>query len=358
LTHLPSFKSVLKANLPIRVQNDAYLLFGAIRSLGLPGGIMGMLRRYDLRSTIVISGAPRSGTTWAAEVLNTIPGSTLLYEPLYLRSNPLLKEIGFRWQTHFNPTDRRPAARAYLKKALEGKVLNRWTLSRARLDSVLSTTTWIVKFVRANMLLGWMVRQFPIAPPLVIIRHPCAVVASQLRMGAWGHVSAPAECPEFFDMYPQFIPIRDGVKHLDEILAVQWCMEYFVILKEPAPHPWLLVAYEDLVSDSEGCFSSLFGHFKKNMPPAGYAFIHKDSSTTVRDGFSSHDGRLTSWKKYLEKEQIKRILKVTEAFGIDMYTDEIGPDANARSTLAQIRNLNGENIGTTAEKLIGTSAQD
>ena len=323
---LSTAKKALHKYLPVGVKRYGYMYLEAIRSLGPSRALRAMIRRYELQSTIVISGCPRSGTTWVAEVLRTIPGSTLLYEPLYLRSNPILKEIGFRWQTHFDPEDRLPEAKAYMKNVLEGKVLNPWTLSRANVDTVLNTTTWIVKFVRANMLLGWMVRHFPIMPPLVIIRHPCAVVSSQLRMGSWAHVTAPAECPEFFARFPQFSHIRDRVHHLDEILAVQWCMEYFVVLNEPEPCPWLLVAYEDLVKNPESRFSAIFAHFNQNISPEGYHLIHKDSSTTVKDEFWAVNNRLSAWKKHLKSEQVARILRVLREFDLDVYDDDMEPD--------------------------------
>jgi len=319
-------KNALHKHLPVRIKRYVYRYLEAIRCLGTSRALRAMNRKYSLQSTIVVSGCPRSGTTWVAEVLNTIPGSTMLYEPLYLRAHPILREIGFRWQTHLNPEDRAPEAKGYMKNVLEGKVLNPWTLSRANVDTILNTTTWIVKFVRANMLLGWLVRQFPIMPPLVIIRHPCAVIASQLRKGSWSHVTAPAECPEFFAMFPQFSHIRDRVRHLDEILAVQWCMEYFTILNKPAPHPWLLVSYENLVQDPEKGFSSIFSHFNQSLPSEGNRIIHKDSSTTVKNKNFDPGSRLSGWKNYLNKDQVARIFRVINEFGIDLYTDAIEPD--------------------------------
>ena len=221
----------------------------ALKSLGPWPAIRALFRRYDLKSTIVISGCPRSGTTWVAEVLSSLPAASILYEPLYLRAEPILQELGLRWRTYIAPEEDRPEIESYMRDVLSGRVLNPWTLSRADKNKVAGTQIWVVKFVRANLLLEWLVPQFPIMPPLVIIRHPCAVVSSQLRMGSWNHVAAPVECPEFFSRYPQFAPVRDRLKYLDEFLALAWCLDYYTIIKIPLPSPWLLVPYEELVKE-------------------------------------------------------------------------------------------------------------
>src|SRR5262249_51250275 len=129
---------------------------------------------YDIRQTIVITGSPRSGTTWLAELLGTIPRSAMLWEPLFPDADPELRRIGFAERTYIPPHCEQPAMEAYLRRALTGRALNRWTLQRTNLLDVYRVRRWIVKFVRANMLLPWLVRRFPVHRPLLLIRHPCA----------------------------------------------------------------------------------------------------------------------------------------------------------------------------------------
>ncbi|MFZ7127488.1 MAG: sulfotransferase [Desulfobacterales bacterium] len=319
-------KNLFKRTLPLRARTRLILCRDAIRTLGPLKGALALTRPAGTGSAIIVSGCPRSGTTWIAEVLNTIPDSNILYEPLYLRSNPILSEIGFRWRTYIRPDEDSPDIRYYFEQILTGKTLNPGTLSRADRNTVPGTRTWIVKFVRANMLMSWLVRQFEVPRPLVVIRHPCAVVSSQLRMGSWDHVTAPVECPEFFAEYPEFEKIRRKLRHLDEMLAFSWCLEYFLILKEQKPYPWLLLAYEDLLLNPEKRFSDIFRNFRHEISPEGFRLIGKDSSTTVDDGHSRHGARLTSWKRYLTAEQAERILNVTKAFGIDVYSTAAEPD--------------------------------
>jgi hypothetical protein len=216
------FEAAFKRYVDIDIRRRLRMYVHALKSLGPWPAIRTLFKKYDLKSTIVVSGCPRSGTKWVAEVLDSLPGASILYEPLYLRSEPIFKELGLRWRTYIEPDDDLPEVESYMRDILSVRVLNPWTLSRADKSNVASTHIWIVKFVRANLLLEWLVRKFPIKPPLVIIRHPCAVVSSQLRMESWSHVVEPVECPKFFSRYQKFVSVRESLQHLDEFLALAW----------------------------------------------------------------------------------------------------------------------------------------
>ena len=293
-------------------------------ALGMWNALKMLTNRYDITSTIVVAGSPRSGTTWVAEVLNTIPDSSILYEPLYLRSDPSLKEIGFKWRTFISSDSDLPGAREFIRDVLAAKILNGWTLSLVDKGHITSTKVWIVKFVRANMLLGWMVRRFPIKPPLAIVRHPCAVVASQLRMGEKHWKNPSIDYPEFFENYSQFKPVKDKVKSVEEKLALIWCIENFSVFTEPKPYPWFLVTYEELVKDSVKKFTEIFEHFGHAISSEAIKKIKKDSSTTVKDELSWH--RLKSWQKYLNRDQAAAILDIVSQFGLDFYSENFEPD--------------------------------
>ena len=175
---------VVKQIVPLRLRQSLGALYASRIEPTL-----GRLRPlpYDIRQTIVIAGSPRSGTTWLAELLNTIPRSAILWEPLFLDADPQLPKIGFGWRTYVPPDRDRPEMEAYLRRVLTGRVLNPWTLQRTSLRDVYRVKRWIVKFVRANMLLPWLTLRFPTRRPLLLVRHPCAVVASQIRNGAWAN---------------------------------------------------------------------------------------------------------------------------------------------------------------------------
>jgi LPS sulfotransferase NodH len=74
----------------------------------------------DLRDTIVVTGSPRSGTTWLLELLRALPGYKALNEPLMYEE--ARHELGFSWRTYLNPKEEADEQRAYLETILTGQL--------------------------------------------------------------------------------------------------------------------------------------------------------------------------------------------------------------------------------------------
>lgn len=71
-----------------------------------------------------------------------------------------------------------------MRQLLSGQILN-YNTSVTTVKEIMRCKYHIIKFTRANRLLRWMAEKFPIKPPILIIRHPCAVVSSQILHGGW-----------------------------------------------------------------------------------------------------------------------------------------------------------------------------
>ncbi len=284
-------------------------------------------KNYNIKNTIVITASPRGGSTWLAEILNTLPGYSILWEPLALNEVPEARKIGFHWRTYVPPGTNWREAEGFLRKILTGQFLTRQTTQTCKLSELISAKAWIVKFCRANMFLKWMTERFSTRTPILLIRHPCAVVASQMRHGRWITVSSPRIDPRFIEDYPEFEPILSKLKTWEEALSGIWCLEYFATLSIPKPHPWLLVTYEKLVRDGEAEIDKIFKTLGFETPKAAKEHLRIPSFTTKEGSpILSRGDQLSGWKKYLNKKQIKRILDVVYAFGLDFYTDELEPD--------------------------------
>ena len=146
-------------------------------------------RKGAMEDTIVVSGSPRSGTTWLAEIFRELPSYKLINEPLRLSTNPRAREAGFKWRTHVAPGEKRPELQSHLEDVLRGRVElgPAWHLRESnllgKLQEYLVRRKLVVKFCRAGRMLHWMADRVPSRGIVVIIRHPCAVIASMLNMG-------------------------------------------------------------------------------------------------------------------------------------------------------------------------------
>lgn len=292
---------------------------------------------YNLADTLIISGAPRAGTTWLAELVSTIPGSTILFEPLHLNRVAEARKAGFKWETIVPRGTSWPEGEKFLKKVLLGKVRNYWTMSHVSLAQARNTRLWIVKFVRANMMLDWIAHTFPVRPPALIIRHPCATIASYLQKG-WPRPVRPPVDHEFFRVYPQLRKVCNGLDAVEEFIAVSWCMEYYITLVVPSPLPFHLVCYERLVRAGLDELGKLFQAWVLPFPEEARAQLSRPSLTTATfSQVSKGWDPLAGWQRFFSQEQSNRILAVVKAFGLDFYTREPEPDYNRLYSSSPVR---------------------
>ncbi len=273
--------------------------------------------RCDARESRLIAGTPRSGTTWLAELLGTLPGALPIFEPLHLDRVPAARTAGFSWRTFVDPDEPAPACEAFLSLVLQGRVLNAWTLRNATLAAAARCRFVLAKFVRANRLLPWLVRRIPMRPPILLIRHPCAVVASQIREGSWSHPAPPELPPPLADV-SEIRRIVDRLETREQILAAQWAIDYRIPCFSPERHRWELVVYEQLAQNPRGELQRILSLWSDVLPQSASVLASKPSSTTHASGISG----LYGWTRRLSRGQIGRILDVVRAFDLHMYNDD------------------------------------
>jgi hypothetical protein len=284
-------------------------------------------RGYDIGNTIVMAGSPRSGTTWLSEILHTIPQSCIIHEPLRPWAVPEVDALGLGWKAYIAPGVDWPELEEFMRGVLTGQILNRHTTSRASLPEILRSERWIVKSVRANRLLRWMTEKFPIRTPILLIRHPCAVVSSQMRHPSWHPRTALSVDSRFLADYPGVSDIAADITTWEEVLAANWCMDYFAPLSTPKPHPWIFVIYERLVRQGEEEIQRIFNALELEIPKSALKGLKVPSKSVREDSFILiGEDPLAAWTKRLSKEQVKRILHLVSAFGLDFYGEGLEPD--------------------------------
>jgi Sulfotransferase family len=297
------------------------------RSLGPALVRLTAARDYDLAETLVVAGSPRSGTTWLAEVLGTLPRSAILFEPEHMLQVPDARKAGLDWHVLKLPGDAWPEGDTYFDRVLRGRVVTPWTVSHLPLSRAIAPRRWIVKFVDANLMLGWLATRFPLRPPVLVLRHPCAVVGSQLRRG-WQLEHAP-RLAAFFDRYPQFKEYVAALKDPIEWSTAHWCIHTYVPLILPQPRPFIVTTYEQATREPEQEFSRLFEKWHLPMPADLVNRTRRPSGTTdLGSGLLKPKDADAGWRKTLTPTQVRQVLAVVRAFGLDFYTDDPQPDAS------------------------------
>ncbi len=270
--------------------------------------------RFDPADNFVFTSSPRSGSTLLGAVLNAIPSSCSLFEPLHLTNVPEAESAGFTWRTYRPQSEHWPEGEQFFQRVFSGGLLNDWTSREMALGDVFGAKRQIVKFVRANRLLPWMCSRFSFAGSLLLVRHPCAVVASQLNYG-WETVS-DVEAPAYLRTSARGMEVLERLSTVEERLAAIWAFDQMPPLAA-ASRPWKIVTYEELLLRPEQTVTSIADHW--DVPIAmqkALSALEKPSSVVSASGVKG----IAGWKKQLSGDQIDRILTTIADLGLAFYS--------------------------------------
>lgn len=203
------------------------------------------------RSPILVTGVPRSGTTWLARLLATARGTVLAgREPM----NPRGSQYGLArtltgWTQLRQPN---PRQLRVLRSAYRG--LNPWVYSRYGRRQLLGPLPWSRMIVKDPfaMLSVASVQRVTGATVILVYRHPGAVLSSYRRMG-WqpdvGEVRSIVHLAGSEGLDVSDIPQSPDAPNEVEAMAYFWAALHVLALAEaPIPTPMLVVSHEELAT--------------------------------------------------------------------------------------------------------------
>jgi len=159
-----------------------------------------------------------------------------------------------------------------------------------------------------------------------ILRHPCGVIASQLRGEAEGHIARDAAYLAALFVLPSTSSYGvelDAIMSAsyEEQLAFQWMVCNDLILNETKGNPrYTHVVYEDLCRNTHQHMTELLAFAELDPDPQVSDFIGQLEGESSADPayFSvmrSPRESIGKWRTELGNDQIDRILKVVEGSG-------------------------------------------
>jgi hypothetical protein len=304
----------------------------------------------------IVAGSGRSGTTWVLDVLAEANGLRPVFEPLFPGASPIAEQYHSRY---LEPSRDEPQLQDYLTRVVERRETNsfsdyRISPAKLRFDrnklrspqafrEYLSTLRKlhrrrsefgpsllrdraIVKFIRANWLLPWLLNHFD-ATAALIVRHPAAVADSQLRFIE--HWTPDARLARLLESEH----IRESYRHeLDRIsskplstfgrLVTIWCIENAVPVKMSQSLGYSTIFYEDLKHDYPQSWKRLTGALRLSEIPGESSIRRPSQQSSSRwqtdDGAG---GRVdpAAWRKRLGGTERFDFEYILELFGIDFY---------------------------------------
>ena len=283
----------------------------------------------DHRDSVFLAGSGRGGTTWVSEIINYRGEYRYVFEPFHPGKVDAFEN--FRSKQYLRPDDRREEYLEPARKVLTGGLRSRWT---DRFHRKFVARRRLIKDIRANLLLGWMRANFPGMPIILLLRHPCAVVASRLALGWKDNLYETMEQGELVEdflrpMEPEIRGARDAFeRHL-----FLWCIENYLPLRQFAPGEIHLAFYENFLVQPDEEIDSLFSFLGKDFDERVYRTLKRASPLSRKDagsGITSVD----AWRRRISDAQIERATEIQGLFGLQrLYGEGTMPDPSGAYAL-------------------------
>ncbi|MCF6291108.1 MAG: sulfotransferase [Desulfobacterales bacterium] len=306
-------------------------------------------------SPIFIAAGGRSGSTWVQDVLGRANGLRTVFEPLHPGRISSAGPFAYK----YIPDDREePELKKFLDEVIWGGRGRLWanyrinrnhlwhgwpafsSLAKAKAQMARYCKMFeryrryrgmkvgqrpIVKFIRANLMLGWLHKNYS-SPILVLLRHPGAVVESKMRLwqGGWRYdeLSAYLRDRTLREDYLSGISIGD-VNDMSraEGFATVWCIETLVALDKVRSHGLAMAFYENLLKDQDKEWQRIVQQLGLAEVPAGQ-WLRQPSqqSSPDRKGTIFDQSTLGNWMARMSDKDRLIIEEVLNRFGITAYS--------------------------------------
>lgn len=304
---------------------------------------------YHPKNSIAIFANPRGGSNWLAEIISALPNASLILEPLnrgWYQTNGTMPignknavptgDLDF-WYYQPIPKDAQwQEAKIFFHELLNRQILPLSLIYENKISDIPKSELFVFKFCYANLLLPWLAINFAISN-IHLVRHPCAVVASQMHHGDWDLVlnqkTSNFLLPEgfpfesYFEKYKsQLAKVNTGVENL----TAMWCISNKELLEMPnSEKTWKTIYYEKLLIDRDKELKELFNWLDQPYNESIAKSSIKASRTTktaqISNG-SNFEAQLSKWKSQLNAKQVGEVQRILDLFEISTYsTNNIMP---------------------------------
>lgn len=283
---------------------------------------------FDPQTTIVLSGLGRSGTTWVSEIINYRQEFRYIFEPLHPEHGIPLR-TAMHNERYLPPELHDAALRAAFEALLAGVFENAHSDAY---NSVAGNDQRLIKFIRLNRALKWVQVQFPGLRLVTVLRHPGAVVHSQMRQkwGSGDHLLnyVLAQDALLTDHLAPFLDEMRAATNEFERRVLLWCTTVYMLLRQFRPGEMHWVLYETLVTDPITEARRMLDDLGIPVDEARLSPVIDRPSPTAWDARLHNP--LASWQDAFTRSQKAYLMRMLRRFGLnDLYSDAILPDAAA-----------------------------
>lgn len=281
------------------------------------------LNNYKYQNAVIVISETRSGSTWLMEMLLSDRRLIPCWEPLHPKFGVVPSSYRFGDRPYIPSNEKSNNYNRLFEGMFACKIFNKWTTSYAKLSRIITGEMVLVKFVRATLLLPWIVNNIELSrKPILLLRHPIAVAMSQIKNFRNESDFRDTQIPDWINN-ERFVLHYDYLNSLKsplEFEVAKWCINNIsTILDENFNRKWIVVYYENLVHNADLELDRLkdelhleisLANVQKNKP--------SHSSKKSRNHFMNKD-QVTSFLDHLDTEELSSIQNVFDHFHFKLY---------------------------------------
>jgi hypothetical protein len=291
---------------------------------------------------VIVTGFPRSGTSWLAKGLSFAPGFTYYREPDN-HDRVDQAEERFAW-LYLTPDQDDAGYQDLMTRACTGRIATAFTMRDdpgpllrpfgrpgrwlgERIPALFRRKPGVLlKLVFANLNLEWLAARFPHARQVCVLRHPCGQFESWRRLGWEPKPDRLLENPRLVaDHLQPFEPLIRRAKGFWERAGALWGATVYVIHRQTtAESPRDIVAYEWLCGDPRARFQELYRRLDMEWTAPAERFTARANGegdawaySLTRVAAKQVDG----WRPRLTQGEIDACRRFVEPFELPYYPD-------------------------------------
>jgi len=285
----------------------------------------------DYRKTVFLAGTGRSGTTWVEEIINGRNDFRIMFEPFHSKKVDILRD--WNYIQYLRDDDRRDQFLIPASRILNGYIKNDWIDKE---NHKIFSRKRLIKDIRTQLILHWIKHNFPEIPIVMLLRHPCAVANSKLKLGWDTHLDEFLKQDELMqDFLNPFKKHLENAETLFDKHIFLWCVENYIPLKQFKEGEILVIFYEDLCKHPQNEIEKIMPFIGEPYSPEMLDQVTKPSAQSRKhSAIINKTDLVNSWRKSISDEQVKRSVEILSIFGLQkIYNDSDMPLMNGTEAL-------------------------
>ncbi|MBN2321714.1 MAG: sulfotransferase [Acidobacteria bacterium] len=280
-----------------------------------------------VKKRIVVSGLPRSGTSWIAKSLSLAPRVSYYFEP----DSVLSKKYSNRY---IASGAAEPDLENHLKKAFSGRIHTGYVIAEQgfrEMLGVLRSETVLIKWVKLVLCLDWFAETFPDAIVVQTIRHPVPLALSwKAREWDPGHALKL--------LLSQTSLIEGPLRPYSDILRLAetfwqktgafWGAVSLMQVRQHRPG-WIMHEHEWYCMDPVGRIRSLVDFLGLQWTEEMERFVSGRNLDASGPGYGQNRNPRTEihkWEKNISPRELDELDKVVSQFHLPFYSG-LDPEA-------------------------------